>query len=69
MLRIGFVACCENKQQYIMNNNNELAKSMEATLEKRNLDYLGDLGEIAIDAVLDEGLLTQCKKQIVYFSN
>lgn len=52
-----------------MNNNNELAKSMEATLEKRNLDYLGDLGEIAIDAVLDEGLLTQCKKQIVYFSN
>lgn len=41
----------------VSNHKDELAKSMEETLEKGNLDYLGDLGEIAIDAVLDDGLL------------
>lgn len=46
------------KSNYNMSDKNyELAKSMEETLENGNLDYLGDLGEIAIDAVLDEGLL------------
>lgn len=38
-------------------NNKELAKSMEETIVKGNLEYLGNLGEIAIDAILDEGLL------------
>lgn len=38
-------------------NNNDLAKSMEETLEYGNLEFIGNLGEIAIDAVLDEGLL------------
>lgn len=34
-----------------------LSESMELTLDKGNLSVLGDLGEVAIDAVLDDGLL------------
>ena len=34
-----------------------LSKSMELTMDKGNLSVLRDLGEVAIDAVMDDGIL------------
>lgn len=34
-----------------------LSESMELTMDKGNLSVLGDLGEVAIDAVMDDGVL------------
>ena len=38
-------------------NISSLSESMELTLDKGNLSVLGDIGEVAIDAVLDDGVL------------
>lgn len=42
-----------------MEEDKSLATSMEQTIEYGNFDFLGDLGEIAIDAVLSEGVLKE----------
>ena len=34
-----------------------LSDSMELTMDKGNLSVLGDLGEVAIDAVMNDGIL------------
>lgn len=34
-----------------------LSKSMELTMDKGNLSVLGDIGEVAIDAIIEEGVL------------
>lgn len=36
-----------------------LSKSMEETLEVENFDFLADIGEIAIDAVMSDGVLKE----------
>lgn len=38
-------------------NISSLSESMELTMDKGNLSVLGDLGEVAIDAVMDDGVL------------
>ena len=40
-------------------NNDSLSTSMEETLEYGNYEFLGDLGEIMIDAALSDGLLKE----------
>ncbi len=40
-----------------MEENKSLAVSMEQTLEYGNLEFIGDIGEVMIDAVLDDGIL------------
>lgn len=37
--------------------NKSLSDSMKMTLESSNLDFIGDIGEICIDSVLDDSLL------------
>lgn len=38
-------------------NISSLSESMELTMDKGNLSVLGELGEVAIDAVMDDGVL------------
>lgn len=40
-----------------MDENNSLATSMQQTIEYGNLEFVGDIGEIMIDAVLNDGVL------------
>ena len=42
-----------------MVENRSLSESMQETLEYGNLEFLGDLGEIMIDATLNEGVLKE----------
>lgn len=42
-----------------MDQNNSLAASMQQTIEYGNLEFVGDIGEIMIDAVLNDGVLKE----------
>lgn len=42
-----------------MDENKSLSESMQETIEYGNLEFLGDLGEIMIDATLNEGVLKE----------
>lgn len=41
----------------VTQENKSLSESMEQTLETSNLSFLGDIGEVMIDAVMEDGLL------------
>ena len=51
----GAHICAKNMTQ--SSNISSLSESMELTMDKGNLSVLGDLGEVAIDAVMDDGIL------------
>lgn len=40
-----------------MDQNNSLATSMQQTVEYGNLEFVGDIGELMIDAALNDGIL------------
>ena len=42
-----------------MEQNNSLATSMQQTIEYGNFEFVSDIGEIMIDAVLDDGVLKE----------
>ncbi len=42
-----------------MDENKSLSESMQETIEYGNLEFLGDIGEIMIDATLNEGVLKE----------
>lgn len=41
------------------NELSEIAKSMEVTLKKSNLEFVGDFGEIIIDSIVNEDILRE----------
>ena len=42
-----------------MEENNSLATSMQQTIEYGNLEFVGDIGELMIDAALNDGVLKE----------
>lgn len=42
-----------------MEEKNRLATSMQQTIEYSNLEFVGDIGEIMMDSVLQDGVLRE----------